>query len=1006
VAATCVGLATTAGEVAADPPVAGLRRRIGVALRRQYDDGVHTHRIPVLATTAKGTLIAAYDLRRRDARDLQGDIDIGLSRSTDGGQRWESPRVIMDMGEYGYVQPEENGCSDPGLIVDRETGEIFCFAVWMHGKPGQHQWTGAGSGPGFEIEKSAQFMMVSSKDDGLTWSQPENLTRRLKQEAWWLLAPSPQQGIQLADGTLVMPVQGRDEAGVPFATIMTSPDHGVTWSVGTPARSGASECQAAELSNGSIMLNMRNDLARHRAVAVTRDRGRTWERHEDAEGALIEPNCNASLLSVRHRDDGHERHALVFANPRSTTARAHQTIQISFDDGRTWPATHHLLLDALAGWGYASLTRVDDDHVGIVYEGSQAQLVFEKFTLAELGIPATVRRWAQPRELRGKKLIDAGIYTLDSSPVPLNSRTLAEQPAFTSRHPFDGLAVRAALNFAPANGEAPTAGSLEAEARGECCLDSFAWAKWPVPEVAVQEAIADFRRVAWGSLTDNFLWWNCRGGSDALKGDLRNDADWAGIRSNVRLAARLCREAGLKGFLLDTEQYGRYAGTDKPYPFGVGTPELMRRRGRDWIETVQSEFPGVAVMVTFAWSPDLPAAGFLAGVQPFLDGMLDGLVAPGRIIHGYENTFYYGQRGGSRFTETGFAGGRPRYAEARRSMRAWRSFSGAPEKFDALVGVGMAAWLESDPWNLWAGYPSGTRDTVWSNVPLALAYADEYVWCWSEHTNYLHSTMQPEEGRSGLNPFLASLTNQTFNTGREAAGSLDEDFSENPMSRGWYFDFDMLDAGRWIQADHAVPVLAPDSMWARWSAADRFLRIGGAAAAAPVRGDEEPAGVQRRRFVHPLRPLPASGGFSADVEFRIDDFGDSAADGLMLGLFHSDRPADGQAFAVSIGAAGVVSWILPSGWVPESKGLSLPLRSGVVYRVSFACEAATKRLRGAIQEAASGDEVATLLARSSADDAGFSLDEIGVARAETGDAAAGGGSTPAGSVRRVRMRVE
>ena len=182
VAATCVRVMTTAGEVAADPLAKATRRRIGVALRKHYDDGVHTHRIPVLATTTQGTLLAAYDLRRGGERDLQGDIDIGLSRSTDGGQQWSRPRVIMDMGEYGYQPQEENGCSDPGVIVDRETGEIFCFAVWMHGKPGQHQWTGTGSEPGFEIGTAAQFMMVRSKDDGVTWSSPENLTRKLKQE--------------------------------------------------------------------------------------------------------------------------------------------------------------------------------------------------------------------------------------------------------------------------------------------------------------------------------------------------------------------------------------------------------------------------------------------------------------------------------------------------------------------------------------------------------------------------------------------------------------------------------------------------------------------------------------------------------------------------------------------------------------------------------------------------------------------------------------------------------
>ena len=137
-------------------------------------------------------------------RDLQEDIDIGLSRSTDGGQTWEPPRVIMDMGEYGGLPQEQNGCSDPGIIVDRQTGEIFCFAVWMWGKPGKHQWTGDGSEPGYKIGKSAQFLMVRSTDDGITWSTPANLTRQLKSAEWWL-RPSPQQGIQLTDGTSVMP---------------------------------------------------------------------------------------------------------------------------------------------------------------------------------------------------------------------------------------------------------------------------------------------------------------------------------------------------------------------------------------------------------------------------------------------------------------------------------------------------------------------------------------------------------------------------------------------------------------------------------------------------------------------------------------------------------------------------------------------------------------------------------------------------------------------------------
>lgn len=376
VSASVASITVNGGSLAVANQPAAVRRRIGIALRKHNDDGVHTYRIPSLATGPKGTLYSVYDMRRRKSRDLQEDIDIGLSRSVDGGKTWEPAKVIMDMGTWNGKPQEENGVSDPGIVIDQKTGEIFVFAVWMWGKPGKHQWNGDGSEPGYEIGKSAQLMLVRSKDEGLTWTKPENLTRKLKKEAWWLLAPAPNQGINLADGTLVQPTQGRDEKGETFATIMTSRDHGATWIVGAPAVSHGNECQAAELSDGSIMLNIRNDRERYRAIYVTRDRGKTWQEHETSRKTLIEPNCNGSLCRIGN--------VLLFANPQSQKARINHTIQVSFDEGRTWPGKNRLLLDEGRGRGYPSITRIDDKHVGIVYEGSRADLTFEKISLDEL----------------------------------------------------------------------------------------------------------------------------------------------------------------------------------------------------------------------------------------------------------------------------------------------------------------------------------------------------------------------------------------------------------------------------------------------------------------------------------------------------------------------------------------------------------------------------------------------------------------------------------------------
>ena len=383
--ARCTRIETSAGVVRPEDKTPGIRKRIGVALRKHFDDGVHTYRIPALATTPHGTLLCVYDMRRRAGRDLQEDIDIGLLRSTDGGQSWEPQRVIMDMHQYGGLPQEQNGCSDPGILVDSQTGEIFVAAVWTWGRPDTHQWGKGGSEPGFEIGKTSQFLMVRSQDDGRTWTEPENLTRQLKKENWILFAPSPQQGITLSDGTLIMPSQGRDGQDRRFSNMMISRDHGTTWSLSNLASYGNTENQAVMLGDGSIMLNCRSDgPTKFRTVAVTEDLGKTWRPHETNRKGIIEPNCNGSTYRFDFEQDGQKKYVLLFANPHSQTGRDHHTLQISFDDGQSWPQAHHLLLDEGRGAGYPSLSRAGPRHIGIVYEGSQAHLIFEKIPLEEL----------------------------------------------------------------------------------------------------------------------------------------------------------------------------------------------------------------------------------------------------------------------------------------------------------------------------------------------------------------------------------------------------------------------------------------------------------------------------------------------------------------------------------------------------------------------------------------------------------------------------------------------
>lgn len=365
------------------------KKRIGIALRKHREDGVHTYRIPGMVTTNNGTLIAVYDNRYLGSVDLQADVDIGMSRSTDGGQHWEPMRVIMDMGEWGGKPQDQNGIGDPSILVDRATNTIWVAGLWTHGHPDERAWWA--SKPGLQPQETGQFMLAKSDDDGKTWSEPINITIQVKDPDWQLFLQGPGKGISMQDGTLVFPAQFKDAAAVPHSTIIYSKDHGKTWRAGTGAKSHTTEAQVVELSDGSLMLNMRDDRGDGpngknglgaRSVAITKDLGRTWAEHPTSREALPEPVCMGSL--IRHQLP--DREVLLFSNPLHRYERKNITVQLSEDEGMTWPQQHHLLLDEGTGRGYSCMVSIDAQTIGIVYEGSGADLVFQKIRISELGV--------------------------------------------------------------------------------------------------------------------------------------------------------------------------------------------------------------------------------------------------------------------------------------------------------------------------------------------------------------------------------------------------------------------------------------------------------------------------------------------------------------------------------------------------------------------------------------------------------------------------------------------
>jgi sialidase-1 len=309
------------------------------------DGQYHTYRIPSVTVTKKGTVLAFCEGRKKNRSDA-GDIDLVLRRSSDDGKTWGQLQVVWD--------DDGNTCGNPCPIVDRETGTIWLLLTHNLGEDKEAQIVDGKS-------KGSRTVWVSkSSDDGESWSKPVDITFETKQKDWTWYATGPGVGIQLKSGRLLIPCDNK-VAGTKArqSHVITSDDHGKTWKLGGVVEPNCNESQAVELSDGSVLLNMRSyEANKLRLIATSKDGGVTFTKPVE-DKTLIEPVCQASIL--RYPGD---KNAILFSNPASGK-REKMTIRLSGDDCKTWSASK-LLHEGPAA--YSCLTVLPDKTIGCLYE--------------------------------------------------------------------------------------------------------------------------------------------------------------------------------------------------------------------------------------------------------------------------------------------------------------------------------------------------------------------------------------------------------------------------------------------------------------------------------------------------------------------------------------------------------------------------------------------------------------------------------------------------------------
>jgi len=328
--------------------------------------GYHTYRIPALAVTPRGTLLAFCEGRKHHAGD-SGDIDLLMRRSLDHGQTWEPARVLVEGG--GDTR------GNPCPIVDSRTGVVTLLLTGNEGWATESQIMRGEAPP-------RTIWTTTSSDEGATWSAPAEISAQVRKPDWRWYATGPCHGIQLADGRLLAPCNhstGQSEEQM-RSHVIFSDDGGATWHLGGVAGDRTDESTVLERADGSLYLNMRNYRGTHRrAYSFSSDRGLTWAPVLEDE-ALIEPVCQASVARLTTETSG-GRNRVLFSNPASTE-RKNLTVRLSYDECKTWPVAKTIWPGPAA---YSDIAVFPDGTIACLFECGESDpretITLARFTL-------------------------------------------------------------------------------------------------------------------------------------------------------------------------------------------------------------------------------------------------------------------------------------------------------------------------------------------------------------------------------------------------------------------------------------------------------------------------------------------------------------------------------------------------------------------------------------------------------------------------------------------------
>jgi len=310
-------------------------------------------RTPGLVVSKQGTLLA-FIQGRVDGPWDEGDIDIVLKRSTDGGKTWVPMQVLENDGR----NPCKTGCP---VVLDN--GRILLLWLW-------NEYIGNDE----TLRTFRRIFVKYSDDDGITWSTSKEITDQVYRSNWGWYGLGPVHAIVKQEepnkGRIIVPARHELLGDKTNSHLLYSDDNGITWNIGAISlRNQTTECTVVELSNGDLMLNSRNSISDElkRYVNISKDGGLTFSESYLEPALPYAGGCQASLINHSFNSQTGKNN-ILFSGPNHHTDRVQGTLFLSDDDGKTWGKKYMYSKPYPAFSGYSDIAVLNNGDIAVFYE--------------------------------------------------------------------------------------------------------------------------------------------------------------------------------------------------------------------------------------------------------------------------------------------------------------------------------------------------------------------------------------------------------------------------------------------------------------------------------------------------------------------------------------------------------------------------------------------------------------------------------------------------------------